>query len=115
MQLKAERYRSRFTTVLTRLALRWWLDAPDALKARGDPRGCGQRVSGSEPPEIYHLGQELGREDHTHAGKTPHDLRLGIVGKQLFQTAVKLSDPLPGPEHLGDELRGERGLGLGGG
>jgi hypothetical protein len=35
MQLKAERYRSRFRILLPRLALRWWLVAPDALKKTG--------------------------------------------------------------------------------
>src|SRR3712207_141864 len=37
MQLKAERYRSRFRTLFPRRALRWWLLAPDALKTGAIP------------------------------------------------------------------------------
>src|SRR5215208_1725305 len=50
MQLKAERYRSRFRTLLPRLALRWWLDAPDALKTGAIPAAAAKESAEANLP-----------------------------------------------------------------
>ena len=75
MQLKAERYRSRFRTLLPRLALRWWLVA-----------GCPQD-RGELPAAAANESAEANREESPTSARNSAVKTTPMPGKLLTISA----------------------------